>query len=160
MGWQVLSPFRGCANHQFTGGYDLSATYRNVTSNDGHNHSEKKIIIITKWWGLSERGCHLKISYRREYHIKLFPLKLVSTVGFNPTHTCCSESVPKNCAAPYTILNLPVAHRQNGGVFIAEWTHNIRVALSYTTNAIEYLHPMERQQHFLKFFCTHWKTNS
>ena len=22
MGWQVLSPFRGYANHQFTGGYD------------------------------------------------------------------------------------------------------------------------------------------
>ena len=23
MGWQVLSPFRGYANHQFTGGYDF-----------------------------------------------------------------------------------------------------------------------------------------
>ena len=52
--------------------------------------------------------------------MKLFPLKLVSTVGFLPTHTCHSASVPKNCAAPYTIRNLPVAHRQYGGVFITD----------------------------------------
>lgn len=52
--------------------------------------------------------------------MKLFPLELVSTVGFLPTHTCHSASVPKNCAAPYTIRNLPVAHRQYGGVFITD----------------------------------------
>ena len=52
--------------------------------------------------GLFRRECHLKISYRREYHMKSFPLKLVSTVGSLPTHTCHSASVPKNCVATFS----------------------------------------------------------
>ena len=37
MGWQVLSPFRGYANHQFTGGYD----YINIVHKKFHIGNKK-----------------------------------------------------------------------------------------------------------------------
>ena len=36
MGWQVLSPFRGYANHQFTGGYDYLPRNRKCDEKAGY----------------------------------------------------------------------------------------------------------------------------
>ena len=65
MGWQVLSPFRGYANHQFTGGYDYSLflCFRKIIHEV--NDSEKQVIYLHYWerYRLTEIAEMIKIEY-------------------------------------------------------------------------------------------------
>ena len=48
MGWQVLSPFRGYANHQFTGGYDFRQIFYNFITRDFSIFIFKRLEIFVR----------------------------------------------------------------------------------------------------------------